>query len=69
MRAATMGADAQKGLFVNSTDLCAGRHRARVNAGAQNGKRDVTKPLMRARCGKVHRKKHRRHHKKRGRRR
>ena len=53
----------QKGLFVNSTNLCAGKHRARVNAGGQNGRRDVTKPVMRAvKCKKHRAKKHRRHH-------
>ncbi len=52
----------QKGLFVNSTNLCAAKHRARVNAGGQNGRRDVTKPIMHAiKCGKARRKKHRHH--------
>ena len=52
----------QKGLFVNSTNLCAGKHRARVNAGAQNGRRDVTKPVMRAvGCAKHRVKRHKRH--------
>jgi hypothetical protein len=60
----------QKGLFVNSTNLCAAKHRARVNAAGQNGRRSLTKPLMRAlKCGKAHREKHRRHHEKPGRRR
>ena len=60
----------QKGLFVNSTNLCAGKHRARVNAGGQNGRREVTKPVMRAvKCGKHRVKKHKRHHKKRAHRR
>ena len=60
----------QKGLFVNSTNLCLAKHRARANAKGQNGRRNLTKPLMRAlKCGKAHRKKHRGHHKKRGRRR
>jgi hypothetical protein len=53
----------QKGLFVNSTNLCVGKHRARVNAGAQNGRRDVTKPVMRAVGCKKHRvKRHKGHH-------
>ncbi len=56
----------QKGLFVNSTNICRGKHRARVNAGGQNGRRDVTKPVMRAvGCGKHRVKRHGRHHKKR----
>jgi hypothetical protein len=50
----------QKGLFVNSTNLCAAKHRARVNATGQNGRRALTKPLMRAvKCG--HRRAHKRH--------
>ncbi len=56
----------QKGLFVNSTNLCVGKHRARVNAGGQNGRRDVTKAVMRAvGCKKHLVKRHGRHHKKR----
>ena len=56
----------QKGLFVNSTNLCAAKHRAEANAGAQNAKRDRSKPVVRAvGCGKAHRKKHSRHAKKR----
>jgi len=54
----------QKGLFVNSRYLCRKqkRNRARVNAGAQNGRRDVTRPVMRAvACGKHRRKAHKRH--------
>ena len=56
----------QKGLFVNSRNLCVrpGRNRARVNAGGQNGRRDVTKPVMRAVACRKHRaKRHGRHHK------
>ena len=53
----------QKGLFVNSTNLCAGKHRARVNAGAQNGRRSLTKPVMRALACRKHRvKRHKGHH-------
>ena len=51
----------QKGLFVNSRNLChkAKRNRARVNAKGQNGRRRLFKPLMRASgCAKA---KHRRH--------
>ena len=55
----------QKGLFVNSTNLCVGKHRARVNAGGQNGRRELTKSVLRAvSCKKAHRKRHRGHHKK-----
>ena len=52
----------QKGLFVNSTNLCAAKHRARVNAKGQNGRKSLSKPLMRAKCGKGHRKRHGGHH-------
>jgi hypothetical protein len=43
---------AQKGLIVNSTDLCAGKHRANVRLDGHNGKQATLKPLMRAQCGK-----------------
>jgi hypothetical protein len=59
----------QKGLFVNSRSLCfkPKRNRARASATGQNGRRSLTRPIVRAqKCGKAHRKKHRRHHKKRG---
>ncbi len=48
----------QKGLFVNSRNLCvkAKRNRARVNAKGQNGRRALLKPRMRAQCGKAKRK-------------
>jgi hypothetical protein len=54
----------QKGLFVNSRYLChnAKRNRAYVNAKGQNGRRDVTKPPVRAlACRKDRRKAHKRH--------
>jgi hypothetical protein len=41
-----------KGLLVNSTDLCKGTHRAKVDFKAHNGKRKVFKPALRARCPK-----------------
>ena len=41
----------QKGLFVNSTNLCQGKHHAHANATGQNGRRSETKPLLRAQCG------------------
>jgi hypothetical protein len=43
---------AKKGLIVNSTDLCAGKHRANVRLDGHNGKQATLKPLMRAQCGK-----------------
>ncbi len=52
----------RKGLFVNSTDLCRGKHRADAKATGQNGRVDSTKPLVRARCGKAHGKRHKVHH-------
>ena len=52
----------QKGLFVNSTNLCAAKHRARVNAKGQNGRRALTRPVMRALgCRKSQRKHHKGH--------
>jgi hypothetical protein len=57
----------QKGLFVNSTNLCLAKRRARINAKGQNGRRSLTKPIMRARCGKHRRKAHGSHRRRRGR--
>ena len=52
----------RKGLIVNSTDLCKGRHRARASYTAHNGKRVGGKPLVRAvKCKQAHRKRHARH--------
>ena len=52
----------QKGLFVNSTNICRGKHRARVAYRAHNGRRLVVKPVLRAvSCGKARKKKHSRH--------
>ena len=42
----------KKGLIVNSTNLCAQKHRANVQLDAHNGKRLNIKPLMEARCSK-----------------
>jgi hypothetical protein len=42
---------AKKGLIVNSTDLCAQKHRADVQLDAQNGKRLEITPVMQASCG------------------
>ena len=52
----------QKGLFVNSTGLCAKRHRARANLLGQNGRRELAHPVVRALgCKAAHRKRHRGH--------
>ncbi len=56
----------KKGLIVNSTNLCKGKHRASVKLRGQNGKVYNTRPLVRAQCsGKKYKKKrkakHRRH--------
>jgi hypothetical protein len=45
---------AKKGLIVNSTNLCAGTHRANVAFDAQNGKELSSKPEVGASCGKGH---------------
>ena len=58
----------KKGLIVNSTNLCKGKHRANAKITGQNGRRSETKPLVRARCGNRHKKSHKRHHKRGGRR-
>ena len=55
---------ARKGLIVNSTDLCAAKHRANAKLTGQNGKVYDTTPVLRAKCkgGKHKRhKSHRRH--------
>jgi hypothetical protein len=46
----------QKGLIVNSTNICKGAHRAEVDASAQNGKRAELRPEVRASCPKGQRK-------------
>jgi hypothetical protein len=48
----------QKGLIVNSTDLCVGEHRAEVELTGHNGKTATTHPELRAKCGKARHKKH-----------
>ncbi len=50
----------RKGLFINSTNLCKGTHKAQANLVAQNGKTYESKPALRAKCPKRHRK-HKRH--------
>jgi hypothetical protein len=44
----------RKGLLVNSTNICQGKHRARVNFTGQNGKRRGFNPLLKAACGGKH---------------
>jgi len=52
----------KKGLFVNSTDICHGAHRARVRLAAHNGRTITLHPPLRAvRCRSGRRKTHRRH--------
>ena len=48
----------KKGLIVNSTNLCAARHRANTRIDAQNGKRITVTPVVRADCGKQRRRRH-----------
>ncbi len=45
---------AQRGLFVNSTDLCVAKHRAQVQLEAQNSKRHAARPVLAVRCPKKH---------------
>ncbi len=40
----------KKGLFVNSTNLCKGTHKAEVNFTGQNGKVSNTKPELQTKC-------------------
>jgi hypothetical protein len=44
----------RKGLLVNSTDICRGKHRAKASFTGQNGKRRGLNPLLKARCGGKH---------------
>jgi hypothetical protein len=43
----------EKGLLVNSTDLCKGRHRATVNFTGHSGKVHDFKPLLQASAAKA----------------
>jgi uncharacterized repeat protein (TIGR01451 family) len=52
---------AKKGLFQNSTNICAKTYRATLKLVAQNGKTDEVRPALRASCAK-HRKRHGAHH-------
>ena len=52
----------KKGLIINSTNLCVGKHRADLNLAGHNGRASHAKPAVRAtKCGKAHKKKHRGH--------
>jgi hypothetical protein len=42
----------QKGLIVNSRDICKGENRARIRLFAHNGRREEIAPRLRARCGR-----------------
>lgn len=42
----------EKGLFVNSVDICRGKHRARAQLKAQSGRAETLAPIFRARCGR-----------------
>ncbi|HEY5814996.1 MAG TPA: hypothetical protein VIS95_01490 [Solirubrobacterales bacterium] len=42
---------AKKGLIINSTDLCASKHRAKASFAGHNGKAHKARPVVRARCG------------------
>jgi hypothetical protein len=41
----------KKGLFVNSTNLCKGTHKALAEFDGQNGKQLDSKPVVKAKCG------------------
>jgi hypothetical protein len=45
---------AKKGLIVNSTDLCAAKHRAAAQLSGHNGKAYQARPVLRASCGGGH---------------
>lgn len=42
----------QKGLIVNSTNICKGKHHAKAILKGQNGRRYEFSPLVKAKCGK-----------------
>jgi len=56
-------AGGSKGLFVNSTNLCLRKNRARVHFAGQNGKEFASKPVLAVKCKHKPRKhkRHRRH--------
>ena len=47
----------RKGLFQNSTNICQGTHRATVKMDGQNGKVHDTRPELKVKCPKAHKKK------------
>jgi hypothetical protein len=50
----------KKGLFQNSTNICRGTHRATVKMDGQNGKIHDTRPELKVKCPKTHKKNGRR---------
>jgi hypothetical protein len=56
-----------KGLIVNSTDICKGRHLAKANLTGQNGRLDRIEPAVTAKCAKQKKRKRKRHHRRAGR--
>jgi uncharacterized repeat protein (TIGR01451 family) len=52
----------KKGLLVNSTNICLGRHRATAAFDAQNGDSKTLRPVLKASCGKKAAKKNGRGH-------
>ncbi|HEX3608206.1 MAG TPA: hypothetical protein VHU14_00845, partial [Solirubrobacterales bacterium] len=53
-------AGGKKGLFENSTDLCAAKHSAEVKFSGHNGKHDDYETAVKVKCKVRHRKHHRR---------
>jgi hypothetical protein len=52
----------QKGLFVNSRDICERRYRATAKMVGHNNKRSEFNPVMsNSKCKKSHKKKHKKH--------
>ena len=52
----------KKGLIINSTNLCAGKHRATAKIRGQNGRIEKSKPVVRAaKCRKAKHRRHERH--------
>lgn len=56
----------KKGLLVNSTDLCKGKHRATVDFTGHNGKVHNFKPVLQAKCKGGKHKRHKAHRRHRG---
>lgn len=56
-RAVVIAQGAKKGLFQNSTNICAKTPRATLKLDGQNGKTHDTRPALRAKCPKRHRRK------------